>query len=87
VDSKGGIDLFFRLHKVERIGMGIRKMKEAMVPAGLRKPTFKPHGVYQAIFYRASELAMKERKEGSENIPALLEARNETSINSRRYSE
>jgi len=28
-------DLFFRLHKVERIGMGIRKMKEAMVAAGL----------------------------------------------------
>jgi ATP-dependent DNA helicase RecG len=28
-------DLFSRLHKVERIGMGIRKMKEAMVAAGL----------------------------------------------------
>jgi ATP-dependent DNA helicase RecG len=33
-------DLFFRLHKVERIGMGIQKMKKSMVAAGLREPTF-----------------------------------------------
>ncbi|MFH1950463.1 MAG: ATP-binding protein [Pseudomonadota bacterium] len=84
-------DLFFRLHKVERIGMGIQKMKEAMVAAGLREPTFEPDRFFRAIFHRASELAMKERKEGSEKkfgegsekssekILALLEARNTAS--------
>lgn len=53
-------DLFFRLHKVERIGMGIRKMKEAMVAAGLREPTFEPNGFFRAIFHRSPELALKE---------------------------
>lgn len=53
-------DLFFRLHKVERIGMGIPKMKEAMVAAGLREPTFSPDGFFRAIFYRLSEFALKE---------------------------
>jgi len=59
-------DLFFRLHKVERIGMGIRKMKEAMVAAGLREPIFEPNGFFRAIFQRSSELAMKGKREGSE---------------------
>ena len=88
-------DLFFRLHKVERIGMGIQKMKEAMVAAGLREPTFEPDRFFRAIFHRALDLAMKERKEGwekkfgegseksseksSEKILALLEARNTAS--------
>lgn len=53
-------DLFFRLHKVERIGMGIRKMKETMVAAGLREPTFAPDGFFRAIFYRLPEFASKE---------------------------
>lgn len=53
-------DLFFRLHKVERIGMGIRKMKEAMVAAGLREPTFEPDGFFRAIFHRSPEFALKE---------------------------
>ncbi len=59
-------DLFFRLHKVERIGMGIRKMKEAMVEAGLREPTFATDVFFRAIFHRSPEFAMKEGKEGSE---------------------
>lgn len=59
-------DLFFRLHKVERIGMGIQKMKEYMVAAGLNEPTFEPDRFFRAIFRRASEFAMKEGKEGSE---------------------
>lgn len=53
-------DLFFRLHKVERIGMGIQKMKEAMIAAGLREPTFEPNGFFRAVFYRSPEFAMKE---------------------------
>jgi len=46
-------DIFFRLHKVERIGMGIQKMKDAMVAAGLREPTFKPDGFFRAVFHRS----------------------------------
>lgn len=53
-------DLFFRLHKVERIGMGIQKMKEAMVSAGLRGPTFKPDGFFRGIFQRSPEFARKK---------------------------
>lgn len=59
-------DLFFRLHKVERIGMGIRKMKEAMVAAGLRKPTFTSDTFFRATFQRSPEFALKEGKEGPE---------------------
>jgi len=59
-------DLFFRLHKVERIGMGIRKMKEAMVAAGLREPVFEPNAFFRATFHRSPDLAMKEGMPGSE---------------------
>ncbi|MCZ7625079.1 MAG: helix-turn-helix domain-containing protein [Candidatus Methylomirabilis sp.] len=61
-------DLFFRLHKVERIGMGIRKMKEAMVAAGLREPTFEPDGFFRAIFHRSPEFALKEGPPGLEKM-------------------
>jgi ATP-dependent DNA helicase RecG len=59
-------DLFFRLHKVERIGMGIRKMKEAMVAAGLREPTFASDAFFRATFQRLPEFAMKEGMPGAE---------------------
>lgn len=59
-------DLFFRLHKVERIGMGIRKMKEAMVAAGLHEPSFTADTFFRATFQRLPELALKEGKEGPE---------------------
>jgi len=59
-------DLFFRLHKVERIGMGIRKMKEAMVAAGLREPTFASDAFFRATFQRLPEFAMKEGMSGAE---------------------
>jgi ATP-dependent DNA helicase RecG len=59
-------DLFFRLHKVERIGMGIQKMKEAMVAAGLRKPTFASDAFFRATFLRSPEFAMKEGILGAE---------------------
>lgn len=59
-------DLFFRLHKVERIGMGIRKMKEAMVSAGLHEPTFATDAFFRAMFQRSPEFALKEGKEGLE---------------------
>ena len=42
-------DLFFRLHKVERVGMGIQRIREALTEAGLPKPKFKPNGFFRAI--------------------------------------
>lgn len=45
-------DLFFRLHKVERIGMGIARMREAIAAAGLRAPRFKSNGYFRAVIYR-----------------------------------
>jgi ATP-dependent DNA helicase RecG len=59
-------DLFFRLHKVERIGMGIQKMKDAMVAAGLREPTFASDAFFRATFHRSPEFALKEGILGAE---------------------
>ena len=59
-------DLFFRLDKVERVGMGIPNMKKAMVAAGLREPTFAPDTFFRATFYRSPEFAMKGGAAGSE---------------------
>jgi len=53
-------DLFFRLHKVERIGMGIQKMKEAMAAAGLPEPAFASDAFFRATFQRSPEFALKD---------------------------
>jgi len=45
-------DLFYRLDKVERVGMGIHKMKETMALAGLKEPVFETDGFFRAIFFR-----------------------------------
>ncbi len=45
-------DLFYRLDKVERIGMGIQQMKEAMALAGLKEPVFETDGFFRAVFFR-----------------------------------
>lgn len=90
-------DLFFRLHKVERIGMGIQKMKEAMAEAGLREPTFSSDAFFRATFHRSPEFALKEEDGGSgkrfgegsekssEKILAFLKEHNTASA--RRVSE
>jgi len=59
-------DLFFRLDKVERIGMGIRNMKKAMVAAGLREPIFAPDSFFRATFHHSPEFAMKGQASGPE---------------------
>jgi len=48
-------DLFFRLHKVERVGMGIQRIKSALADAGLKKPKFKSNGYFHIIFYRPAQ--------------------------------
>lgn len=60
-------DLFFRLHKVERIDLGFQKMKKSMVAAGLREPTFASDAFFRAIFQRSSEFALKEGGKSSMN--------------------
>ncbi len=42
--------------------MGIQKMKEAMVAAGLREPTFVTEEFIRATFQRSPEFALKEKK-------------------------
>ncbi|MCL2646851.1 MAG: hypothetical protein FWD61_07570 [Phycisphaerales bacterium] len=54
-------DLFARLDKVERVGMGISKMRKAMLAAGLREPTFEPGEFFRAIFHRSPEFALKNK--------------------------
>jgi predicted HTH transcriptional regulator len=71
----GIADLFFRLHKVERIGMGIRKMKETMLVAGLREPIFEPDGFFRVIFHRSPELAMKEAMPGAADTGKRVEVK------------
>ncbi len=48
-------DLFFRLHKVERIGMGIKRMKKVMKEAGLKEPAFETNGFFKVVFQRPME--------------------------------
>ncbi len=55
-------DLFFRLHKVERVGMGIQKMKKSMRTAGLRAPEFQPSEFFTAVFHRPANFALKSSK-------------------------
>jgi len=50
-------DMFFRIHKVERLGMGIKRMRKMMREAGLKEPEFDANGFFKAVFYRSPELA------------------------------
>ncbi|MEK7384374.1 MAG: ATP-binding protein, partial [Elusimicrobiota bacterium] len=46
-------DLFARLHKVERAGTGIQRMKDAMTEAGLKEPEFETDGFFRTVFRRS----------------------------------
>ena len=61
-------DLFFRMHKVERIGMGIRNMKEAMLAAGLPEPVFETDDFFRATFHRPLEFAMKAKDKRTSQV-------------------
>jgi ATP-dependent DNA helicase RecG len=51
-------DMFFRLHKVEKVGMGIKRMRKMMREAGLREPEFETEGFFRAVFYRPEPQAI-----------------------------
>ena len=52
--------------------MGIQKMKEVMVGAGLHEPTFEPNGFFRAIFQRSPEFAMKSFRDTETQSPEEL---------------
>lgn len=67
-------DLFFRLHKVERLGMGIKQMRKAMKAAGLKEPKFETDGFFQAIFYRSLEFVkVTTQKTTQETVEKTVE--------------
>lgn len=66
-------DLFYRMGKVERIGMGVNKMKEAMAKAGLREPEFDIDSFFRAVFYRSPEFAMSALGNVSEEVARTKE--------------
>jgi ATP-dependent DNA helicase RecG len=45
-------DMFSRLGKVERTGMGINKMRKLAAASGLKEPAFEANGYFKATFYR-----------------------------------
>ncbi len=57
-------DLFSRLHKVERAGTGIRRMRKSLAEAGLEAPEFEINGFFRAVFHRSPEFSLKGPKGG-----------------------
>jgi ATP-dependent DNA helicase RecG len=70
-------DLFSRMHMVERVGSGIRKMRRAMAAAGLLPPEFDLNGFFTVILRRSPEFSLKEKAplagEGKPTDPAQTE--------------
>jgi len=64
-------DLFARLHKVERAGTGIQRMRRALAKAGLREPDFEVNGFFRTVFHRSPEfsmVAMSSEEKGWEKL-------------------
>jgi ATP-dependent DNA helicase RecG len=54
-------DLFHRMGKVERIGMGIKRMRDLCREAGLKEPVFEIDPFFKVIFYRDPEYSLKKQ--------------------------
>lgn len=52
-------DLFSRLHKVERAGTGIRRMRRSLAAAGLEAPEFEINGFFRTVLHRSPEFSLK----------------------------
>ncbi|MDD5344565.1 MAG: ATP-binding protein [Smithella sp.] len=52
-------DLFHRMGKVERMGTGIKRMKDLMREAGLKEPEFTSDTFFHAVFHRNPEYSLK----------------------------
>lgn len=53
-------DLFHRMSKVERIGSGIKRMRDLMKDAGLKEPHFEMTAFFRASFYRDPRYSLKK---------------------------
>lgn len=53
-------DLFHRMGKVERLGSGIKRMRDLMAEAGLQRPRFETTSFFRAVFFRNPEYALKQ---------------------------
>ena len=58
-------DLFHRMHKVERMGTGIKKIKDLIKTAKLKEPLFEYDTFFKVTFYRNPEYALKQTAEKS----------------------
>lgn len=58
-------DLFHRMAKVERIGSGVKRMRDFMQDAGLKEPSFEMTNFFRATFYRDSRYSLKSTQEGA----------------------
>ncbi|MFC1590269.1 ATP-binding protein [Candidatus Omnitrophota bacterium] len=52
-------DLFHRMGKVERLGSGIKRMRDLMREAGLKEPVFEVDPFFRVIFYRDPKYSLK----------------------------
>lgn len=52
-------DLFHRMGKVERLGSGIKRMRDLIREAGLKEPVFEIDPFFRVIFYRDPEYSLK----------------------------
>ena len=69
-------DLFHRMGKVERMGTGIKRMKDLMRKAGLKEPEFTSDTVFHAVFYRNPKYSLK--LSGEKKVEATQETTQET---------
>ncbi len=68
-------DLFHRMDKMEKVGSGIRRMRDLMKTAGLKELVFESDTFFRVIFYRDPEYALKQRQIGTQkSTQKILEA-------------
>ena len=58
-------DIFHRMGKVERMGTGIKRMRDLMREAGLKEPEFTSDTFFHAVFYRAPKFSLKADTAGT----------------------
>ncbi len=67
-------DLFHRMSKVERIGSGIKRMKDLMKDAALKEPYFEITTFFRASFFRDPRYSLKKLEAGSGSKKAFGES-------------
>ena len=59
-------DLFHRMSKVERIGSGIKRMRDLMKEASLKEPYFEMTSFFRTSFYRDPQYSLKGSQTGGQ---------------------